>query len=59
MITIPKFTANVQLHPFKTTFLCPRSIAGVPSALRPGASGLPYYCMPLVIVPDVIGVLAV
>ena len=29
------------------------------SALRPGASGLPYYCTPLVCVPGVIGTLAV
>ena len=27
-------------------------------ALGPGASGLPYYCTPLVCVPDVIGGLA-
>jgi len=33
-----------------------RSIAGV---LRPGASGLPYYCTPPVTLPDVIGGLAV
>jgi len=32
--------------------LSPWSIAGV---LRPGASGLPHYCTPLVRVPDVIG----
>ena len=29
------------------------------SALRPGASGLPYYCAPLVCVPAVLGELAV
>jgi len=34
----------------------PRSIAG---ALRPGASGLPYYCTPPVCVPAVLGALAV
>jgi len=36
--------------------LSPWSIAG---ALRPGASGLPYYCTPLVCVPDVMDALAV
>jgi len=41
---------------FKTTFMCPRSIAGV---LLPGASGLPYYCTLPVTVPDVIGGLTV
>jgi len=29
------------------------------SALGPGASGLPYYCAPLVCIPAVLGVLAV
>jgi len=38
--------------------LSSRSIAG-PSALGPGASGLPYYCTSPVTVPDVIGGLAV
>jgi len=27
----PEYTTHVQIHHFKTTFMCPRSIAGVPS----------------------------
>jgi len=32
IIKIPKFftTANIQIHQFDATFMCPRSIAGVP-----------------------------
>jgi len=29
MIPIQKSTINIHLHHFKTTFMCPRSIAGV------------------------------
>jgi len=29
-ITIPTSTTNIQIHHFKTSFMCPRSIAGVP-----------------------------
>jgi len=28
----PKCNTNTQIHHFKTTFMCPRSIAGVPSS---------------------------
>jgi len=31
IMTIPKSTTNIQIHHFKTTFMCPRSIVGVPS----------------------------
>jgi len=48
------------------SFVCPhvcafafKSKVYCGSALGPGASGLPYYCTPLVCVPAVIGVLAV
>ena len=29
---ISKSTTNIRIHHFKTTFMCPRSIAGVPSS---------------------------
>jgi len=58
IIPIPKSTTNIHIHHFKPTFICPRSNAGVPFDLS-GASGLHYYCAPLVCVPAVIGLLAV
>jgi len=51
IIPRPKYTTNIQIHHFKTMFMCPRSIAGV----NWGASGLPSYCTPPVGVPAVIG----
>ena len=50
IVTISKSTTtNIHIHHFKTTFMCPRSIAGVlfDSAVR---FWLPYYCTPLVCV---------
>jgi len=29
-ITLPKYTTDIHIHHFKTTFMCPRSFAGVP-----------------------------
>jgi len=59
-IQIDHFKSDPQWHMlptykyihFKTTLICPRSIAGIPS-------GLPCYCTPPVRVPVVIGGLAV
>jgi len=56
-IPIAESILNIHIHHFKTIFMCPRKIAGVPC--EPEASGLPYYCTPPVCVPDVIGALAV
>ena len=50
-IQLPKSTTNIQIHHFKTTSMCPRSIAQV---VRPRASVLPCYRTPPVCVPDVI-----
>jgi len=30
IITVPKSTTNIHIYYIKTTFMCPRSIAGVP-----------------------------
>ena len=51
-------TKHKNTHFFKTTFMCLRSIAGVP-LIRSGASGLTYYCAPLVCVSDVMELQAV
>jgi len=42
IIPIPKSNTNIHIHHFKTTVMCPRSIAGVPfdSARRFRASSL-------------------
>jgi hypothetical protein len=52
-ITSPQSIINIQKHHFKTTFMCPWSIAGVPSGRAP------YYCTPPVTVPAVLGGLTV
>ena len=56
IITIPTPTPNIQIN-FKTRFMCPRSIAGVP-----WSQALPGFLItapPPVCVPDVTGALAV
>jgi len=53
IIPIPEPTTTIHINHFKTTFMCPRSIAGMPFRLWRSASGLPFYCAPLVCVPDV------
>jgi len=60
LITIFKFI-NIHIHHFKTTFMCPGSIAGVPfdcgSAVRfaPGTFWSFYYCAPIVCVLNFLG----
>ena len=51
-------TNNKQIHFFKTTFMCPRSIAGVPSSQAAALPGYLITASPSVCVPDVLGVLA-
>jgi len=46
-IPIPQNTINIQIHHFKTTFICPRSSAGVSDSVRCSvSSGIPHYCTP-------------
>ena len=58
IIPVPKSTTNIQIHHFKTTFVCPRSIAGVLSdSVRCFRASLSLHTTSISVCdPDVIGV---